>query len=609
MKLRDYQVEAVEAAIDWLRKSREYSVIEAATGAGKSLIIAAIAKWCNEKTGKKVLCLPPSQELVIQNHQKYTMAGNNASIYCASVSKSLRYPVVFGSPVSVLNAIDNFCENFSLVIIDECHGITPTIKKIISALKEKNKNLRVLGLSASPYRLGDGFIYEHDEKGLPVSQAQTRNPFFKKLLCKITARELIDKGYLTAPVSDSELSGHYECAGLELNKLGKFDAQEVDRAFLGHGRLTAAIVAEIIDKSIGRKGVMLFASTVAHAKEVLASLPREISAIVTGDTDKKERAQIIADFKAQKIKYLVNVAVLTTGFDAPHVDVVAILRATESVGLLQQIIGRGLRLCEGKRDCLVLDYAENIERHCPDGDIFNPQIKAAYQGSGEEIPAKCPLCKTINSFAMRKNDSGLGIDEEGYFLDLAGNRIIDQDTEQELPAHYGRRCFGFVLVAGNAERCNHRWSCKKCPDCNHENDIAARYCESCKAEMIDPNKKLVIEFAKMKADPYQTSTDKVLAWNVSPHINKKGAAMVKVELTTDCASFVVFAAPEGYFHASKWKMLCEAVGSKASAPDEFVSEFLAFELDKPKTVTARKNKASGFYDVFAFNREESKLEI
>ena len=86
--------------------------------------------------------------------------------------------------------------------------------------------------------------------------------------------------------------------------------------------------------------------------------------------------QLINDFKAQKFKYIVSVGTLTTGFDSPHVDTIAVLRATESASLFQQIIGRGLRLCDGKSDCLVLDYASNIERHELEGDLFTPKITA-----------------------------------------------------------------------------------------------------------------------------------------------------------------------------------------------------------------------------------------
>jgi DNA repair protein RadD len=149
-----------------------------------------------------------------------------------------------------------------------------------------------------------------------------------------------------------------------------------------------------------RRGVMFFAATVQHAQEVHASLPPELSAIVTGSTPKGERDSILRRFVSRQIKYLVNVSVLTTGFDAPHVDLIAILRKTESVGLLQQIIGRGLRLCEGKTDCLVLDYTTNLDDHCPDGDLFAPTIragKASDDGTGA-CAAECEWCGYVNEF-------------------------------------------------------------------------------------------------------------------------------------------------------------------------------------------------------------------
>ena len=142
----------------------------------------------------------------------------------------------------------------------------------------------------------------------------------------------------------------YNTENIQVKANGQFDQASIDEAFVGHGKKTAGIVADVINQANIRqdKGVMFFASTVDHAREIMASLPSYNSALVTGDTPKRERKQIIADFKAQKIKYLVNVSVLCTGFDAPHVSLIAILRATESASLLIQIIGRSLRLSELK---------------------------------------------------------------------------------------------------------------------------------------------------------------------------------------------------------------------------------------------------------------------
>ena len=335
------------------------------------------------------MCLAPSKELVEQNREKYLSTGNKAGLYCASLGKDLRHDVIFGSPQTVKNSIEKFDGKFSCVIIDEAHGITPTIKDIIAHIKSKNNKLRVVGLTATPYRLNTGFIYSTNEDGSPVPDYQTKDPYFHKLLYSVNAKYLIDQGYLTQPHADPSHIKGYDASKLEVNAQGKFDSKEVDQVFVGQGNLTADIIADIVGHSVYKKGVIIFAATRRHAKEVMDSLPPNNSRMITGETNKHDRESIINDFKEYRFKYLVNVSVLTTGFDAPHVDVVAILRATESVSLLQQIIGRGLRLGDPstagdltaiaqseKPDCLILDYAGNIERHCPDGDIFNPENKS-----------------------------------------------------------------------------------------------------------------------------------------------------------------------------------------------------------------------------------------
>lgn len=605
MGLRPYQQRCFDASVDWMKRSLEPGLIEAATGAGKSHLVAAIAEWISDKSGGKVLCLAPSKELVEQNYEKFLATGNPASIYCASINKSLKHDVVFGSPLTVLNSIDKFCERFCGVIIDEAHGITDTIKQIILHLQKQRPKLRVIGLTATPYRLGSGYIYQYDTNGAPLPDTQTINPFFNTLIERIPARELIGQNYLTPPVAHDNEMASYDTSGLELNKLGQFDSHAVEQAFEGMGRKTAAIVGEIVSLSRDRLGVVIFAATVKHAKEVLDSLPPDNSEMISGKTKKGERERIIKAFKAQRIKYLVNVAVLTTGFDAPHVDVVAILRATESVGLLQQIIGRGLRLYEGKTDCLVLDYAENIERHCPDGDIFNPKIKAIPKPAGEYlVEAECPLCATKNSFSGRPNPDEFDIDGEGYFIDLLGERIKTID-DLEMPAHFGRRCFGQQIIGGIAERCDHRWSAKDCPECDTANDIAARVCESCGCELVDPNEKLKLEFQRIKRDPYSTSTDKVIGWSCAKHISMAGNDTLRIDYTTECRSFTFWYLPK---KRSQWADLCGAVfGEGKVAPD--VDTFLAYVKQgaMPQTVTVSRDKGSKFYTIYGHNRPADEV--
>ena len=586
MTLRPYQQESHDAIMSWIRRSRAPCCIEAATGSGKSHIIAAVAASINTMSGgKHILCLAPSAELVVQNAEKYKLTGSKASIFSASVGqKSLRYPVVFGTPVTVSNAISSFGKNFAAVIIDECHGLTPTIKAIIDAMRDANENLRVIGLSATPYRMNSGYIFNKWPDGSPVAEWQTKNPYFAACVHRIRAGKLIDEGFLTKPVISETGADGYETLKMQINRTGNFNSADVDMAYHGHGRKTSLIVADIVRRSSDRRGVMIFAATIQHAEEVMASLPPSLSALVTGETPKSERESILRCFKAHQIKYLVNVSVLTTGFDAPHVDVVALLRATESVGLLQQMIGRGLRVADGKIDCLIMDYAKNIERHCPDGDIFSPEISVSVVGGEKsEIKAECPLCGADNLFSGRPNNEGFKIDRFGHFLDLDGNPI---ETEWgPMPAHYGRRCRSTVNLAGNEVQCHHRWTFKKCGLCDTENDIAARYCEGCKAEIVDPNQKLAIDFKNLKKDPTRRQTDKVVEWRERDHISHSGKATRRVDVVTPYRSFSFWVLKEPTFHKARVQK----------------SLFNELKGSIPLTITYIKDADSGFYSILAYN--------
>lgn len=584
--LRDYQQEAHDAAIGWIKKSTEPCVVEAATGAGKSHIIAALAETIYGISGKHILCLAPSAELVLQNREKFLATGAPASIFSASAGgKCLKHPVVFATPGTVKNAISRFGSKFALIIIDECHGITPTIKKIIEAIRSMNDKVRVIGLSATPYRLSSGYIYGLDENDKPTGDQSCRDPYFVKKVYTVKAHTLIDQGFLTPPIIGAT-GQNYETINLELNSKNQFDSADIERAFVGHGRLTSAIVAEVVHNSSDRKGVMLFAATVQHAEEVLASLPAG-SKLITGKTT--NRKGIISDFKNQQFKYLVSIGTLTTGFDACHVDHIALLRATESVGLLQQIIGRGLRISDNKTDCLVSDYGENIDRHCPDGDLFNPEIKARFKGeASSSIAAECVECGTENSFSARKNDEGYEYDKYGYFVDLDNNRI---ETEfGPIPSHHGRRCQGGTLRAGRFLQCRYRWTDKDCPHCNEPNDIAARYCSDCKGEIIDPNEKLRMDFKALKKDPTRVQTDNVVSWEKRPTVSRAGNECLRIDWKTEYRKFSIWYQPESTtgLGMANWHQLNEATNNR----DEM-----------PKTITYKKEPDSAFYRVFGFNKE------
>lgn len=602
--LRPYQLNAVTAALQEIRRSLDPCLIEAATGAGKSMMVADLSIKVHALSGKKTLCLQPTKELVGQNYEKFLLTGEPASIYCAALGKKdLRHKVIFASPGSFKSVVKQVGGQIGVVIVDEAQGMTPTVRAIIEEIRAVNPNVRVIGLTGTPYELGKGYIYRVDENGKVMTDQQAKDPYFMRKVYSITAPELIDMGFLTRPVMGALGVEGYDTSGIDFSASKKELEQQIDRAFMGDGRKTSAIMADVVYQARGKRGVMVFASTIQHAEECIRSLPPELSRIVTGKTPAKERDKIIEDFKAQKFKYLVNVAILTTGFDAPHVDVIAILRKTESIGLMQQIIGRGLRLYEGKDYVLILDYAENIEAHCPDGDIFRPDVRASLGNGSSGLPIKvnCPTCRYQNEFSCRKNDEGHAIDDEGYFVDLAGDRVMVDTAELgpdglaiklPMPAHFGRRCQAFHPARdGHSYQCKQRWSSKKCPapECQADNDIAARYCTTCKCEIIDPNSKLRIDFKRQKKDATQMQCDEVIGVYGRYGVSQKGNKQYIAEFTTPYRTFTIYFQTEGKWAASEkeWKRYLA------------VTDGLQIE---PETVTYKKDSISGMYRVYDYNQ-------
>lgn len=573
--LRPYQQAAHDSVMAWVRKRTAPCLVELPTGAGKSLLIAELAKSLHAISGgKRVLVTAPRKELVEQDHEKFERNAGPASIFSASIRKCLEYPVVFGTPLTVLNAKDNFAVDYCAILLDEAHGITPTIKSIIDTMRAGNPNLRVIGLTATPWRLGTGYIFREDEAGRVYADDIAENPYFSKLVYRVGVRALIADGFLTPPVV-GKTDLHYDTGGLKLDRKGNFDSEEIDRAFVGQGRLTAEIMRDIVAQSRDRRGVLVYAATVKHAYECLASLPPQLSALITGETPKIEREDILARFQAQSTKYLVNVAVLTIGFDAPHADVIAILRPTESSGLLLQIIGRGLRIFEGKENCQVLDYAQNIKAHCPDGNLFNPQIEAWGSKGGEKLDTLCPTCGTINCFTARLNEENHRIDIHGYFIGQF------DDWGKPKAAHFGRRC---LKIHRDGSRCGYRWTFKACAACGVENDIAARYCTGCKGELIDPNKKLA--FKELKADPTRRQTDRVLS--VSER-SVRNETLLVVDFITEYREFPVFF----------------SLVSENKRHNKARAEYEAAKGDI-RTVTYQQEE-SGYFRVFGYNAAEDKL--
>jgi len=448
--LRPYQQDVLDKLKKRLKETDCPLLVNASVGAGKSLIIAELLKII-EHAGWRALCLTMNSTLIRQNTDTYIEQGGKAGIYCSSLGiKNTEEPIIFASPISVINSIKaetSFSKiPFNLIIVDECHNINFNDKNTMYMrifnhysiyAQTLSHKIRFVGLTGTPFR-GKGY------------SIVGKDLFFKEEVCSITAEWLIENGYLTQPIwGYCEKTLQYDFNQLKINAIGKFNSSELEEAIRKKPRLTAKIMAELTEIVKNRKGAFIFASSVKHCQECAEWLPPEETAIITGETPDKLRDFYITQAHAGIIKYLVNVNVLCTGIDVPSFDTVVFVRPTESLVLYIQCLGRGLRLADGKKDCLILDYAGNLDRH---GDIDNPIINKAIQPKASNDPEYCIEC--FNCSSMNKLTA--------------------------------RRCVGIK----NDKRCDHWFEWKDCFACGIKNDIVSRQCRSCKVELIDPNKNL-----------------------------------------------------------------------------------------------------------------------
>jgi DNA repair protein RadD len=389
LSLRDYQRDAVERFLS-LAKSQEdcRTLVSAPTGSGKSIIIAEIVRRCTENFPKcNVLILQHRKELIEQNASKLVSLGVPVSIYSAGLSQKEIGQITVAGIQSIYKK-DNF-PIIHLVIIDEAHLLSPNqesmYQKVLGVLKEQNPKLKLLGLTATPYRLKTGLLVQDD--GL-----------FNSCCYNIEMRRLIRDGWLS-PVYSQVPKASIDTKDIQIRG-GEFILEEAAKLFTL--QKSQEVIRQVLKKASGRQSILIFSPSVAHAEE----FTREIKAVgesaecITGAT--LFRDSILEQFKDKKIRFLINCEVLTTGYDAPNVDCVVLLRPTQSPGLFVQMVGRGMRTCEGKKDCLVLDFAGNIERHGPiDAIEVRSKVRKVKGEFVEEqeiikVPVKvCPKCDLV----------------------------------------------------------------------------------------------------------------------------------------------------------------------------------------------------------------------
>ena len=399
-ELRPYQKEAVEAVYEHLRTKDTSPCVVLPTGTGKSWVLAKIASDAATLWNGRVLILAHVKELLEQNADKVRRLCPELplGIYSAGLnSRQTREPVIVAGIQSVYNKADRIGA-VNLVIVDECHMIMPDgegmFRTFLRDMKIINPDVRLIGLTATPFRLKGGAICRPEN-------------MLNEICYEARLKDMIAQGYLSPLVSRA---GHAEADLSSVHtRAGEFVNDELASA-MDREELVEASCAEIAILTKERRSVLVFCTSIEHCKHVAEALARHTGmecAVVTGDTPSGLRAEIIARFKGEHVpadlfgtpkpplKYLCNVGVLTTGFDAPNTDCVVLMRPTQSPGLLLQMAGRGLRLSPetGKANCLILDYGGNILRHGP-LDTIRPKEQGA--GGGGEAPAKkCPQCNAV----------------------------------------------------------------------------------------------------------------------------------------------------------------------------------------------------------------------
>ncbi|MBB3205573.1 DNA repair protein RadD [Rhodopirellula rubra] len=395
MKLRTYQQAAVDAVYHHLRERDDNPVAVLPTGAGKSLVLAKIASDAVGQWDGRVLILAHVKELLEQNADKVRRLcpGIKVGLYSAGLKKrDTNTPILVAGIQSIYKRACDF-EPFDLMIVDEAHLISKKgdgmYRQFLADCKVINPHVRVIGLTATPFRVDSGMICSPDH-------------FLNHVCFEIGIKELIRDGYLCPLISKAGVN-RADFSGVHM-RAGEFVSEEVEQ-LAGDNELVSAACAEIVELTADRRAVLIFATSVAHGGQVVETLRNNHGiecGFVTGQTPAAERDEILARFRGdagnelfgrEPLRYLCNVNVLTTGFDAPRVDCVVMLRPTMSPGLLYQCVGRGFRLHADKQNCLVLDFGGNIERH---GPIDQIKPKEKQSRAGQLPPAKeCDKCHAL----------------------------------------------------------------------------------------------------------------------------------------------------------------------------------------------------------------------
>ncbi len=385
LTLRPYQEDAKAAVYDHLRSRDDNPCVVVPTAGGKTPIMASICRDAVGLWNGRVLILAHVKELLQQAADKLQAVCPDVQfgVYSAGLRRrDTEHAVILAGIQSVFRRA---CEldAFDLVMVDEAHLIPldgdGMYRQFLEDARVVNPQLRIIGFTATPFRLRTG----------PIC---TPDGFLNHICYEVGVRELIRDGFLCPLVSKAG-KAKPDTTGLHV-RAGEFVADEVEN-LMDQATLVQSACSEIVEYTANRHACLIFASGVKHGRHIVDLLQGQHGVkcgFVCGETPSARRDATLQRFQAGELKYLCNVNVLTTGFDAPHIDCVALVRPTMSPGLYYQMVGHGFRLHPGKEDCLVLDFGGNVLRH---GPVDSLQVNSPRRGTGSAPAKECPDCQAL----------------------------------------------------------------------------------------------------------------------------------------------------------------------------------------------------------------------
>jgi DNA repair protein RadD len=358
--LRENQGEPIEKAIEFFQQRKpKPSLIVLPTAWGKSILTAYVAK----NTADKLIVLQPSKELLEQNYLKYlNLCGDfalNAGIYSASFGRKEIAPITYATIGSIKNLGAKFKEyGFTKMLIDEAHLYPREADSMLGRFLQDSGITHVLGITATPVKLQtnrdrDGQTFS---KLVMLTSRSKKGNFFKEIIHVGQVSEMVQLGYWSK--LQYEMQSFDDSLLIFNSSKSEYTEESVQRAYDANGGTQS--ITEALDRHPERRHILAFVPSVQDAIALSEKYPS--SAVIYGEQDKRERADVIDRFRRGEIRVIFNVRVLSTGFDYTGIDCIVFGISTASIALYYQIVGRGTRIDPGKEDCLICDLGGNVKR-------------------------------------------------------------------------------------------------------------------------------------------------------------------------------------------------------------------------------------------------------